>query len=130
MPRELIRVLKPWSAETGCIWLFPGTRRKGPWIDGAPGSRALDQVKALGERAGVKGLTILSFRHTIGTLAEPAGLDQLELQRQLRHTNTKTQHGYRHLDEDNVRRIADKLARGYKSAIAGVPRELLSPRVG
>lgn len=123
----LVRVLKPWSRETGSEWLFPGVRRLGPWIDGASGYRALDEVQALGERAGVEGLTILSFRHTIGTLAEPAGITELELQRWFRHTNPGMQRGYRHEDVLNLRTTANKIARGYKDALIGVPRELLAP---
>lgn len=129
LARDLVKVLKPWAQQTGCDWLFPGVRKLGPWMDGANGYRALDEVAALGERAGVSGLTILSFRHTVATVAENSGFDQLELQRLLRHTNTQMQQAYRHADAENLRRSSDKLARGYKDALMGVPRAALSPKV-
>jgi integrase len=92
---ELAGPLSMWMPRTGCEWLFPVKSLSGPWLSGGPGVRALDQVKAAGERAGVERLTILSFRHTIGTLAEGWGLGELELQRWLRHTRRRTQDAYR-----------------------------------
>lgn len=93
---ELHRVLDHWTPLAGCEWLFPGVRLTGPWLDGPPGEKAIDQVKALGIRAGVAGLTIASFRHTFASLSEGWGLSELELQRVLRHTNRHTQTYYRH----------------------------------
>jgi integrase len=55
-------------------------------------------IAALGERAGVPGLTILAFRHTVGTLAEAWGIGELALQRLLRHSQPATQQHYRHPD--------------------------------
>jgi integrase len=106
----LHEVLARWLPRTGCEWLFPGKRLQGPWLSGGPGERPLDQVKALGERAGVKDLTILSFRHTIGTLAEGWGLGELELQRWLRHSRRRTQDSYRKRgDEEAIRATAAKI---------------------
>jgi integrase len=84
-----------WMPRTGCEWLFPGKTLSGPWLTGGPGVRALDQIKAAGMRAGIGDLTMLSFRHTIGTLAEGWGVGELELQRWLRHTRRRTQDAYR-----------------------------------
>ena len=81
----VVERLAGWIPETGCEWLFPHSYRTGPWFHGRPGHRPLDEVKALGARAGVPGLTILSFRHTVGTLAEGWGIGELMLQRLLRH---------------------------------------------
>jgi integrase len=58
--------------------------------------RALDQVRDLGVRAGVEGLTIASFRHTFASLAEGWNMSELELQRLLRHSRIRTQRAYRH----------------------------------
>jgi integrase len=96
IPAELGRVLAAWMPLTGCDWLFPGAKRQGPWLDGPPGLKAIDQIKALGERAGVEGLTIASFRHTFASLAEGWNMSELELQRLLRHSRIRTQRAYRH----------------------------------
>jgi integrase len=96
IPAELGKVLAAWIPLTGCDWLFPGAKRQGPWLEGPPGLKAIDQIKALGARAGVKGLTIASFRHTFASLAEGWGIGELALQRLLRHSNRRTQTHYRH----------------------------------
>jgi integrase len=96
IPEPLRPVLAHWIPQTGGEWLFPGTRKRGAWLTGGPGVRALDQVRDLGERAGVKGLTLVSFRHTFASMAELWGLGELALQRLLRHTRLKTQLHYRH----------------------------------
>jgi integrase len=96
IPAELGRVLATWIPLTGCEWLFPGARLEGPWLEGPPGHKAIDQVKALGQRAGIEGLTIASFRHTFASLSESWGIGETALQRILRHTNPRTQKFYRH----------------------------------
>jgi len=96
IPSELGKVLAAWIPLTGCAWLFPGARRHGPWLEGPPGFKAIDEIKALGLRAGVEGLTIASFRHTFASLAEGWNMSELELQRLLRHSNRRTQTHYRH----------------------------------
>ena len=102
-------VLAGWMPLAGSPWLFPGKKLRGPWVTGGPGMRPLDHVRALGERAGVPGLTIAGFRKTIGTLAKAWGFSQLELKSWLRHSNVETQKWY---DEENVevlRGTADKI---------------------
>jgi integrase len=105
----LAAVLESWMPETGSEWLFPHCELSGPWFHGRPGYRPLDQVKALGRRAGVDDLTILSLRHTIGTLAEGWGIGELMLQRLLRHSRAATQKHYRHEDLDQLRRAAGQI---------------------
>jgi integrase len=102
-------VLGDWLPRTGCEWLFPHKLRTGPWFHGRPGKRPLDEAKALGDRAGVEGLTILDFRHTIGTLAEGWGIGELMLQRLLRHARRQTQQHYRHPDLELMRQAAEKI---------------------
>jgi len=92
----LAAVLADWIPRCGSTWLFPGVRRRGPWLEGPVGEKSLDQVKALGLRAGVPGLTFQSFRHTFASLAEGWGIGELALQRILRHSNLRTQLAYRH----------------------------------
>jgi integrase len=108
----LAQVLAERILETGCEWLFPHAYGTGPWLYGRPGHRPLDEVKALGERAGVPGLTILSLRHTFGTLAEDWGIGELMLQRILRHSTPRTQKHYRHHDAELLRRAAEKVRFG------------------
>jgi integrase len=88
---------------------FPHHFGTGPWLSGRPGHRPLDRIRALGERAGVRGLTIDAFRHTVATLSEGWDIGELALQRILRHARRSTQLHYRHPDlalmRDAVARI-------------------------
>jgi len=95
----LAHVMALWLARTGCQWVFPGSRLRGPWTGGPPRQTALAAVRALGERAGVPGLSILSFRKSIGTLARSWGIGPRGLMALLRHTNLQTQDWY---DEDDL----------------------------
>lgn len=96
IPAALASVLADWIPRAGSEWLFPGAWRAGPWIDGAPGYRPIDELIALGVRAGVEGLTFQSLRHSFASLSEGWGIGELMLQRLLRHSSTRTQRGYRH----------------------------------
>lgn len=84
-------------------WLFPHAFGTGPWLSGRPGHSPLDSIRALGERAGVEGLTIDAFRHTLATHAEDWGISELALMRILRHARRTTQLHYRHPDLDLMR---------------------------
>lgn len=105
----LAAVLATWLPICGSSWVFPGVRRLGPWLEGPVGEKALDQVKDLGLRAGVPGLTLASFRHTFASLAEGWGIGELALQRQLRHTRIRTQLAYRHPLPEVLRDVAAKI---------------------
>jgi integrase len=125
VPAELGQVLAGWLAEicgaegsarsttTGEVdagWLFPNATRTGPWVDGGIGYRPLDAFKAAGERAGVKGFNFLSLRHSWATHAERWGLSDTEIQRVLRHTNTRTQWYYRHGDVANLKTAVKRVS--------------------
>lgn len=101
--------LESWLPEVDSEWLFPGSRREGPWSGGPPGYKPLDQVAALGRRAGIEGVTILSLRHTFATLGESLGFGELLLQRLLGHRQRRTQLHYRHEDLEAMRTAADRL---------------------
>ncbi|MHB8736259.1 MAG: hypothetical protein ACYC6M_13240, partial [Terriglobales bacterium] len=105
----LADVLRTWIHRCGSDWLFPGKRLLGPWTGGMPGTKAIDCVKAAGERAGVPGLTILSIRKTVGTNAKRWGLSPLELQALLRHTNLETQKFYDEKDVEILRPGVEKI---------------------
>jgi len=105
----LAAVLATWLPLCGSAWLFPGVRRRGPWLEGPVEGKALDQVKALGLRAGVPGLTFQSFRHTFASLSESWGIGELALQRILRHSSLGTQRAYRHELPEVLRDVAAKV---------------------
>ncbi len=105
----LAAVLRLWLSRCGSDWVIPGKRGKAPWTGGLPGCKPLDQVKALGERAGVSGVTILGFRKTVATLAKGWGLGPLELQALLRHTSVRTQLWYIEEDLEGLRVTASKI---------------------
>jgi integrase len=109
IPEPLAHVLESWLPQTQSAWAFPGVRRIGPWLDGAPGLKAIDEIEALGLRAGVPHLTIASFRHTFASLSESWDIGELALQRVLRHTRIRTQRSYRHELPQLLRDVAAKV---------------------
>ncbi len=58
------------------------------------------------------GMTIVAFRHSLGTLAEDWDIGELMLQRLLRHASRKTQLRYRHRDLELMHRAAGKIEYG------------------
>lgn len=104
IPDLALAVLAAWVPRTGSLWLFPGKKGTCPWINGMPGKKPLDCLKAAGLAAGVEGLTFQSLRHSWATHAESAwGFGELLVQRVLRHTRRTTQLHYRHVDLANLR---------------------------
>ena len=106
IPEGLRPILRARLAHCESDWLFPHKLLTGPWLTGRPGHRPLDCIRALGVRAGVPGLTILSLRHSFATLVE-SSYSELQLQRVLGHRRPKTQQGYRHEDLGQLRRAAE-----------------------
>jgi integrase len=109
VPDELAPILDVWLRRAGSDWVFPNKSGTGFWNEGRPGKKPLDQVKALGQRAGVAGLTIQSFRHSLATHAGRFGLGPLALKAQLRHTSLGTQEHYIESDLANIRAIASQI---------------------
>lgn len=111
IPPELVPILEDWIPNTGGVFLFPQRRdRAKPWTGGGKGYKPLDQIKDLGTRAGVAGVTLHSLRHSWATHAELVwGLSELQIQRVMRHTNPRTQRKYRHRDLENLRQIAPRI---------------------
>jgi integrase len=109
IPGPLLPVLAGWIGrdDRPSDWLFPHGDLTGPWLSGTVESRALGHVRALGERAGVPGLTLLCFRHSFATAAESWGLGELALQRLLGHGRPQTQRTYRHADPEQLRGAAE-----------------------
>jgi integrase len=79
-------------------WMFPGTKRRGPWLQGCPGTKPIDVLHSIAERAGVPGFTFKSLRASWATKAENSGMSALTIQRVLRHSNDRTQLWYRAAD--------------------------------
>lgn len=101
----LLPVLAGWlgRSDRPSEWAFPHGDLTGPWLSGTVASRALGRVRGLGDRAGVPGLTLLSFRHSFATAAEGWGLGELAVRRLLGHGRPQTQETYRHPDPEQLR---------------------------
>lgn len=112
---RLAAVLGEWIPQTGCRWLFPGTKRLGPWTSGGPGVRPLDQVKALGERAGVPGLWQKTGRKSVGTNARRAGVSKSDRRDLFRHSDESTGDLYDEGDVEGLRPAVAKLESYYLS---------------
>lgn len=107
---ELRVVLERWIPNCESEWLFPGSRRKSPWLHGSPGKKPLDRLKALGLRAGVPDVTIQSFRRSLATHSKRFGMGELEIRDLLGHTTVRTQEWYLEDDAENIREAARKIS--------------------
>lgn len=112
---RLAGVLAEWIPQTGCRWLFPGTKRRGPWTSGGPGVRPLDQVKDLGKRAGVPGLWQKTGRKSVGTNARSAGVSKSDRRDLFRHSDESTGDLYDEGDVEGLRPAVAKIENYYLS---------------
>jgi integrase len=105
IPPAAIGCLRRWRGRCGSDWLFPGARRKGPWVNGSDGKRPADFLNAAGVAAGLPpGTTLLMLRHTLATHARTHfHLDAKQVQQILRHSDERTQNHYIESDLDNLR---------------------------
>jgi integrase len=110
---RLAEVLGLWVPRTGCQWLYPGKRLRGPWVTGGPGVRPLDQIKALGGRAGVGDVWQKSARKGIGTHAKLMGLTTFERRELFRHEDDSTGDFYDDERVDSMRPAAAKIEQFY-----------------
>lgn len=87
------QVLGAWLRWCGPHWVFPcSTRPDRPWTSGGPGAKPCHELRALGLRAGLDGLTLLSLRHSWATNARTVwGLGRDQVRLVLRHTRDSTQ---------------------------------------
>jgi integrase len=120
---RLVRILRDWDfrrlrtrarredRET-CDWLFPGKDCQGPWGPGAPGFSPLDQMIALGARAGVPSLRCKSGRKGLGS-HYGIGLTEMERMHYFRHEDEHTGEAYDEKRVDSMRGAADKIERFY-----------------
>lgn len=112
IPPALAIVLAEWIARVDSPWLFPGSKRVGPWTGGRQEDRAGEQLRKAGESIGVAGFTPLSLRHSLATHAESFGLSGLMLKRVLRHSSEFTSGHYRHADLSNMARAVESIDYG------------------
>lgn len=109
----LVAILERWQRRCGSAWLFPGKKLAGPWTCGGPGVRPLDQVRALGERAGVRDLVNKSARKSLGTHAKAIGLAGLERKALFRHEDERTGERYDEEAVESLRPAVMKIERYY-----------------
>lgn len=97
LPEAAVPDLRRWSRACRSVWLYPGVTRSGPWLGGAAGKRAGDQLAEAGRELGLRGLTPHSLRHSLAThLAGHWGLSPRQVQLVLRHADVPTQRRYVH----------------------------------
>jgi integrase len=84
-------------------WLIPTCSRKGPWLHGSHGSKALQRLKAAGRRAGIEHITLHMLRRSLATHLEGHGLGGAMISRIMRHSGQQvTETYYRRADEKQV----------------------------
>ena len=84
-------------------WVFPGLKRRGPWVGGMVGKRPADRLRAAGELCGVADVTPHALRHTLAThLRGHYGLSGEQVRRILRHSQAATQEHYLHTDIEDL----------------------------
>jgi integrase len=89
-------------------YLFPNIRSATPWLNGPPGYRPLDRLKAVAKRAGVDGASYQKLRASVATHMEAAGCGPAQIQRQLRHSNQGvTQAHYMQADRANMKKAME-----------------------
>jgi integrase len=62
VPPFLADALDQWRPRCGAPWVFPGAKRKGPWLGGPRGQKPLCRLHEAAEAAGSPGLTFEALR--------------------------------------------------------------------
>jgi integrase len=132
---ELHAVLSRWLPICDSAWLFPARGRKRrqktdrPWLNGPPGQKALDEIKAAGTRSGIGNLTIQSLRRSIATHGRRMGLSLMDVRDLLRHTDARTtQAWYIENDAPSIADLADRIS--YRKILAPVLEQAETPLGG
>jgi integrase len=111
-PEQLIPVLTDWLAhrqdapegsprpELG--FAFPNSRIGTPWTGGCRGTKPLDRLRAIGERAQVKDLGFQILRRSVATHLELSGCGGAMISRILRHSPRVDEDFYRKADLANM----------------------------
>lgn len=107
---EAVAILRPWVESLTGQFVFPCRTKDTPWKHGSEAERPLGHVKALGERAGIPDVTLLSLRHTFTTHArQMMGLSREQVQAILGHSSPTTQDFYEEPDIGNIRQLARQI---------------------
>jgi integrase len=112
LPPPLLIVVQEWIPFSGGTWVIPACDVTKPWLSGGPSSRPLEQLRALGLRAGVPGNNFKLWRSTFATIAEDLwDFTDEQIQKILRHTTPLTsKQFYRHRDVANMRKHMSKVS--------------------
>lgn len=107
LPSELVTVMCNWVPWCGGTWLFPGVRRRGPWLNASENLRALAQLQAAALEAGLGRVTWHGLRHSFATIALTEWKKPLwVVSRALGHTSIRTTERYLHPDYSRI--LADE----------------------
>ena len=111
VPPAILECLRAWAARCGSDWLFPGSRGRGPWVNGSNGKRPADFLDEAGIAAGLPGGTnLLMLRHSLSTHARTHFLlGAKQVQQILRHASERTQEHYIAADMDNLREAMTRI---------------------
>jgi integrase len=111
LPGPALDVARKWLTrpDRPSAWLIPHQRLDGPWFHGTTRNKPVSEIKALGKRAGLEGLTLLSLRHSFATSADRRRIGPKALQDLMGHSTIKTQWTYRHTDPEELRQAADRV---------------------
>lgn len=110
IPDHLRVVYERWIPQCGSEWLFPGVRRKTPWMGGTSGKRPLDAIKAVAGRAGIEHVTIHALRRSLATHAARLGISRDERKDLLGHGSLRTgDDWYTEEDASNARDVAKRI---------------------
>jgi integrase len=103
MPRVLVPIIESWwehrldhpdgfpmPPADRVPFAFPGTTRVSAWVGGSAGTKPVDRLKALGERAGIGLVTFQMLRRGWATRAEALGIPDPLASRQCRHSSIET----------------------------------------
>lgn len=98
LPAVLIEVHRQWLpyAEPG-PWLFPGVKRRGPWVGGQMNDRPLGHLQRVARKLGITRITWHSLRHAYATFALEHGVPSWVVQQVMGHTSLRTTEGYLNL---------------------------------
>jgi integrase len=122
LPAVLVEVLRRWLPFAGeGPWLFPGTKRRGPWMGGQVGDRPLGHLQAAAKEVGIERITWHSLRHAYATFALEQGIPAWVVQQVLGHTDLRTTEGYLRLrNSPKIRPYVRELRYSAASVVARV----------
>ncbi len=96
---EVLRGWIPWAC--GGDWLFPNSRKSGPWTGGSARDRPLGRLQSAAREVGIEWISLHALRHSFATIAlRQWQMPLWTVQRILGHTSMRTTEKYLHWDDD------------------------------